>query len=125
MASILGEIIPCNEFYDYEAKYLAGESETKIPADIPKVMAKKVREYAINAYKALDASGLSRVDFFVDVEKNSIKLIEINTLPGFTSISMYSKLWEASGISYSELIDKLIEYAILRYNDNKKDYNLD
>jgi D-alanine-D-alanine ligase len=121
IASVTGEVKPCNEFYDYEAKYLAGESETIIPSGLPEHLEKKVREYSVKAYKALDCSGLSRVDFFVDTEKEVIKLIEINTLPGFTDISMYSKLWEASGIKYSELIDKLIKYAIERYNDNKRE----
>lgn len=123
-ASIVGQIIPCNEFYDYEAKY-AQESASKIiiPARLPEETVRKVREYAVRAFKALDCAGLSRVDFFVRKEDSGayrVYINEINTLPGFTSISMYPKLWEASGISYSELIEKLIELAIERYAEGRR-----
>ncbi len=110
VAATPGEIAPCNEFYDYEAKYIAGTSGLFIPARISEDMLKKVQQQAIKAYKALGCSGLSRVDFFVNGE--NILLNEINTIPGFTSISMYPKLWAHSGIGYSELLDRLIKLAI-------------
>ena len=97
IASTVGEILPSNEFYDYNAKYIDGKSDTIIPADIDKKIKEQVREYAVRAFKALGCSGLSRVDFFVE-ESGRVVLNEINTMPGFTDISMYSKLWEASGI---------------------------
>lgn len=109
-ASVPGEIAPCNEFYDYDAKYVAGTSGLFIPARISEDMLKKVQQQAIKAYKALGCSGLSRVDFFVNGE--NILLNEINTIPGFTSISMYPKLWAHCGVSYSELLDRLIRLAI-------------
>lgn len=111
-ASVCGEIDSGAEFYDYEAKYIADTSVAYVPARIDEDTAEKVREYAICAYQALDCKGLSRVDFFVTYEGNRIVFNEINTLPGFTSISMYPKLFEASGIAYSQLIDKLLEYAM-------------
>ncbi|MCX7748634.1 MAG: D-alanine--D-alanine ligase [Clostridia bacterium] len=120
IASTVGEVIPCNEFYDYQAKYIDNNSQIKIPADLPKDTVEEVREYAVKAYKALDCAGLSRVDFFVHKETGKVYINEINTLPGFTSISMYPKLWEASGIPYQELIERLIDLAIERYEDNKR-----
>ena len=111
-ASVCGEIDSGAEFYDYEAKYITDTSVAYVPARIDEDTAEKVREYAICAYQALDCKGLSRVDFFVTYEGNRIVFNEINTLPGFTSISMYPKLFEASGIAYSQLIDKLLEYAM-------------
>lgn len=124
IASTVGEIVPCNEFYDYNAKYIDGKSETIIPADIPSHVVRQVQEYSIRAFKALGCSGLSRVDFFMD-EKGRVLLNEINTMPGFTSISMYSKLWEASGIPYRELITKLIELAFEKYEQNTRSYERD
>lgn len=118
-ASVLGEIIPGNDFYDYNAKYIDNNSQTQIPANLPEETAEKIREYAVKAFKALDCAGLSRVDFFVHRKTGDIYINEINTLPGFTSISMYPKLWEASGISYVELIEKLIELAIERYEESR------
>ena len=119
-ASCAGLIIPCNEFYDYEAKYLSGDaSEIIIPAPISAEAEKTIKEYAIRAYKAIGAEGLSRIDFFL-TENNQIYLNEMNTLPGFTNISMYSKLWEHCGISYSELIERLIDLAFERYAKRKK-----
>lgn len=118
IASTVGEIVPSNEFYDYNAKYIDGSSKVIIPADLPDDTILKIREYAINAFKALDCAGLSRVDFFVHKETGKIYINEINTLPGFTNISMYPMLWEASGIPYSELIERLIDLAIERFNDN-------
>ena len=110
VAATPGEIAPCNDFYDYEAKYISGDSGLFIPARISEDMLKKVQKEAIRAYKALGCSGFSRVDFFVNGEE--IKLNEINTIPGFTSISMYPKLWAHSGLAYPELIDKLLCLAI-------------
>lgn len=110
-ASPLGEILPKGEFYSYNAKYV-DDSKTIIPDDIDKDISDKVRETAIKAYKSLDCSGLSRVDFFLEKDTNRIILNEINTLPGFTTISMYPKLWESTGLSYSELLDKLISLAL-------------
>jgi len=111
-ASVAGEIIPCKDFYDYEAKYLANESKTLIPAGIDKELEDRIREMAVKAFKAIDGSGISRIDFFVEHGSGTVYLNEINTMPGFTKISMYPKLWEASGVSYKELIDKLIQLAM-------------
>ncbi|NLW03198.1 MAG: D-alanine--D-alanine ligase [Clostridiaceae bacterium] len=122
MASVVGEIIPCNEFYDYNAKYLDGKSETIIPADIEPCIAEQIRDYAVKAFKALECSGLSRVDFFLQEDTNRVILNELNTMPGFTEISMYSKLWEASGIPYPELIDRLIQLAFEKHEQSAKSY---
>lgn len=119
IASTVGEVVPCNEFYDYEAKYQSGDnSRVIIPAELDKKTTKTIQEFAVRAFKALDCSGLSRVDFFVQRETGDIYINEINTMPGFTNISMYPKLWEASGIAYTELISKVIELAVERYKDN-------
>ena len=115
-ASIPGEIIPSNEFYDYDAKYVDGKSKAEIPAKLPKPIIKKIQSYAIAAFSALDCAGMARVDFLVARSTNRIFLNEINTLPGFTSISMYPKLWQASGLPYAQLLDKLIELAIQRHS---------
>lgn len=115
-ASIAGEIKPAKEFYDYEDKYINGASTYDIPANINEDDMKNIRSMAIKAFKALDGRGLSRVDFFIDKNSGKIFINEINTLPGFTNISMYPKMWEATGLSYSNLIDKLIELAL----DSKK-----
>ncbi len=124
VASTVGEVVPCNEFYDYEAKYQVGDnSKVVIPAEnLPEETVAKIREYAVRAFKCLDCAGLSRVDFFVHKNTGEIYINEINTLPGFTQISMYPKLWAASGIPYSELIDKLIELAFERYEDTRREY---
>ncbi len=119
-ASVVGEVIPCNDFYDYEAKYLSGdESVVIIPADISEELSERVRRAAVKAYNAIGGSGLARVDFFI-AEGDTILLNEINTLPGFTNISMYPKLWQASGIEYTDLITKLIDLAFDRYNKRKE-----
>lgn len=120
IASLPGEIVPCNEFYDYSAKYIDGKSELNIPADIPAEVTESIRNQAIKAYRALDCAGMARVDFFLERETNRVIINEINTIPGFTSISMYPKLWEATGISYTELVDKLVELAIERYADKQE-----
>jgi D-alanine-D-alanine ligase len=122
IASTVGEVVPCNEFYDYEAKYSSGDSSrVVIPADLPARTVAEIREYAVKAFKSLDCAGLSRVDFFVHKETGKIYINEINTLPGFTNISMYPKLWEASGIPYNELIERLIDLAVERFEDNKRE----
>ena len=115
-ASIAGEIKPAKDFYDYEDKYINGSSTYEIPANISKNDMENIRTMAIKAFKALDGKGLSRVDFFIDKNSGKIFINEINTLPGFTNISMYPKMWEATGLGYSKLIDKLIELAL----DTKK-----
>ena len=119
-ASLPGEIVPCNEFYDYSAKYIDDKSKLEIPAKLPEDLIAKIRESAVKAYKSLDGAGLARVDFFVEKETNQIIINEINTLPGFTSISMYPKLWEATGLPYSKLLDELIGLAIERYKDKQE-----
>lgn len=111
-APILGEIVSGAEFYDYDDKYKNGVSKLLMPAPVDEDTANKIRSYAIKAYKICECKGLSRVDFFVDKETGEIKLNEINTLPGFTSISMYPKLWAESGLPIGELLDKLIEYGL-------------
>jgi D-alanine-D-alanine ligase len=112
--SVCGEVLPSREFYSYESKYVDGTSGLKIPAEIPAIVSDKIREYALSAYKAIDCAGMARADFFVENETNKIYLNELNTIPGFTSISMYPKLWQASGLTYPELVDRLIEFALAR-----------
>ena len=111
IASCVGEIKSADEFYSYDAKYKNEESKTEIPAEIPEEISEEIRKQAIKAFKAIDGKGLSRVDFFVENKTNKIIINEINTMPGFTSISMYPKMFEKSGIPYRELITKLIELA--------------
>lgn len=111
-ASIAGEIKPAKDFYDYEDKYINGTSTYDIPANISEDNMENIRRMAIEAFKGIDGKGLSRVDFFIDKNSGEIFINEINTLPGFTNISMYPKMWEATGLAYSELIDKLIELAL-------------
>ena len=112
VSSCVGEIKSADEFYSYDAKYKKQESRTLIPAEIPSEKSKEIQKQAIKAFKAIDGKGLSRVDFFVEEKTQEIYINEINTLPGFTNISMYPKLFEAVGISYTYLLDKLIELAI-------------
>lgn len=118
-ASIPGEIVPANEFYDYEAKYLASGSRTVIPAKLTDRVAADIRRLAIAAFQSIDGAGLARVDFLVTKSTNKIFLNEVNTLPGFTTISMYSKLWEASGVTYATLVDRLLTLAIDRHRDRQ------
>jgi D-alanine-D-alanine ligase len=113
-ASVPGEIEPSREFYSYESKYIDGTSGLIIPADLPEEIIEKIREMAVRAYKAIDCAGMARVDFFVERETNEIYLNEANTIPGFTKISMYPKLWEASGLPYDKLVDRLVELALER-----------
>lgn len=120
LVSVVGEVIPSNEFYDYSAKYIDDKSQVIIPADIPREIAETIRKQAIRAFEALDLNGLSRIDFFLDKNDGSIYINEVNTLPGFTQISMYSKLWAASGMPYNELLDRLIELGIERFDDRQR-----
>jgi D-alanine-D-alanine ligase len=123
-ASIPGEIVPVKEFYDYNAKYLDEGSELIIPAKLTKAETKKVQELAVAAFKAVDCSGLARVDFLMEPgsagKTRKIYVNEINTMPGFTAISMYPKLWAASGLEYADLIDRLIQLGLERHADKKK-----
>ncbi|HXG01776.1 MAG TPA: D-alanine--D-alanine ligase family protein [Bacteroidota bacterium] len=115
IASVPGEIVPSNEFYDYDAKYVDGKSVSLIPVKLPARIVKNLQQLAVKAFTVLDAAGMARVDFFVTRKTNRIFVNEINTIPGFTAISMYPKLWEASGISYRELLDRLITLALERH----------
>jgi D-alanine-D-alanine ligase len=114
VASVCGEVLPSREFYSYESKYIDGTSGLIIPAQLPVEVSDKIREYAVRAYELIDSAGMARADFFVEKDTNRIFLNELNTLPGFTSISMYPKLWEASGLPYARLVDRLIELALER-----------
>jgi len=123
IASVPGEIIPSREFYSYEAKYIdTGDEASKllIPAPISPQMTAEVRDLAVQAYKAIDCAGMARADFLLSGRTGELYVNELNTIPGFTSISMYPKLWEATGISYAELIDRLIELALERYRDKER-----
>ena len=116
-AAEVGEILPSADFYDYEAKYLSGgASKLCIPAQLDPEMREKIREYAVKAYSAIDGEGFSRVDFFIDRDTGRLYLNEINTIPGFTSISMFPKLWEAAGVKYQDMIERIIELGYERYN---------
>jgi D-alanine-D-alanine ligase len=117
IASVPGEIIPSREFYSYAAKYLDNTSELLIPAPLSSEQTARARELAIAAYKAVDCAGMARCDFLLDRDSGELYLNELNTIPGFTPISMYPKLWEASGIPYAELIDRLIQLALERHAD--------
>ncbi|OGF21335.1 D-alanine--D-alanine ligase A [Candidatus Falkowbacteria bacterium RIFOXYB2_FULL_38_15] len=118
-ASIPGEVIPSGDFYDYNAKYVDGESEIVIPAKLSADVSKKVQESAIKAFEAINCKGMGRVDFLIDNKSEKIYINEINTIPGFTSISMYPKLWEQGGLSYPALLDELINLAILRFKEKQ------
>ena len=112
LASTVGEILSAEDFYTYDAKYNNSESKTVIPASIPEETIEEIKRLAVKAFKAVDGSGLARVDFFVEKDTNKVYLNEINTMPGFTSISMYPKLWEHEGLEYSELLDQLVKLAL-------------
>jgi len=120
VASVCGEVLPSREFYSYESKYIDGTSGLIIPAPLPDEISECIRQYAVLAYKAIDCAGMARVDFFVERDTNKIYLNELNTLPGFTKISMYPKLWEASGLPYNKLVDRLIELAMERKADRDR-----
>ena len=119
-ASVPGEVVPVNEFYDYEAKYIKEGSALIIPAKLTARQTKRVQDVAVRAFQAIDGAGMGRVDFLLDRKTGRVYLNEINTIPGFTSISMYPKLWEASGIPYSQLLDRLIELALERYREKSR-----
>jgi D-alanine-D-alanine ligase len=114
IASVPGEILPSREFYSYEAKYIDEASKLLIPAPIPDDVAEQVRDFAVRAYRAVDCAGMARADFLLDRDSDRLYLNEINTIPGFTRISMYPKLWDASGLPYPKLVDRLIELAMER-----------
>ncbi len=120
VASVPGEIVPSREFYSYEAKYLDGKSELLIPAPLPEEVTERVRDLAVRAYRAIDGAGMARVDFLLSGETGELYVNELNTIPGFTEISMYPKLWEASGLPYPQLIDRLIELALERHRDKAR-----
>ncbi|HKC71398.1 MAG TPA: D-alanine--D-alanine ligase A, partial [Terriglobales bacterium] len=120
VASLPGEVVPGKEFYDYAAKYLEEGSQLMIPAKLTKAQTKQVQQMAVSAFRAVDCAGLARVDFLMDPQTKKIYVNEINTMPGFTAISMYPKLWAASGVSYPELIHRLIQLALERHDDKKR-----
>jgi D-alanine-D-alanine ligase len=120
IASIPGEVIPSREFYDYEAKYIDEGSRTIIPAELPPTVVKEVQRLSIAAFQAIDCSGMARVDFLLSRSSGDIFVNEVNTIPGFTTISMYSKMWAASGIPYPELLDRLIALAMQRHAEKQQ-----
>jgi D-alanine-D-alanine ligase len=120
MASIPGEIVPHREFYDYTAKYLEEGTQLLIPAKLKPGQVKKIQSFSLAAFRALELSGMARVDFFVEKKGGKIFLNEVNTIPGFTSISMYPKMWEASGIPFRELIDRLIALALEQHAEKAR-----
>lgn len=119
-ASVCGEIVPSNEFYDYNAKYVDGASTLYIPADLAPALSQKIRDTAIMGFLACDCQGLARVDFLLERDSDTFYLNELNTIPGFTQISMYPKLWEASGVPYAQLLDELIQLAFARHHAKSK-----
>jgi D-alanine-D-alanine ligase len=119
-ASVVGEVVPAHEFYDYEAKYLDEGSRLLIPAPVDDAVAQDARSLAVRAFQAVDAAGMARVDFFLERTSGRLLLNELNTIPGFTRISMYPKLWEASGLLYPKLIERLVELAIERFHDRQR-----
>lgn len=119
-ASVAGEVIPSRDFYSYEAKYLDDASQLLIPAPVPAEVAEKARKLAVEAYRAIDCAGMARVDFLLDKDSGELYLNEVNTIPGFTKISMYPKLWEASGLPYPALVDRLVELAFERKADRDR-----
>jgi len=119
VASVAGEIQPQGEFYDYEAKYLDESTRLIIPAELPEGMLEEVQRQAVAAFRAIDAEGMARVDFFFR-EPDELIVNEVNTIPGFTQVSMYPKLWEASGLPYADLVDRLVDLAIERHEREAK-----
>ncbi|HYY88584.1 MAG TPA: D-alanine--D-alanine ligase A, partial [Chloroflexota bacterium] len=114
------EVLPAEEFYSYRAKYLDVGSRTVIPADIPPETADQVRDLAIDAFRSVKACGLARVDFFLERGSGRLYLNEINTMPGFTAISMYPKLWEASGVTFAQLVDSLVQLGLERFEERSR-----
>ena len=119
-ASVPGEVVPVNEFYDYEAKYVKEGSELCIPAPLTPRQTERVQDFAVRAFSALDCAGMGRVDLLMDRKTGKFFVNEINTIPGFTPISMYPKLWEASGLPYPKLVDRLIELALERHQEKSR-----
>jgi D-alanine-D-alanine ligase len=119
-ASVPGEIVPSREFYDYQAKYIDGHSRLEIPAVLEEAEGREVKQLALGAFDAIDGAGLARVDFLLSRATGRLFVNEINTLPGFTTISMYSKLWAASGVPYAALVDRLIALAIERHTEKQE-----
>jgi D-alanine-D-alanine ligase len=119
VSSVLGEVVPSNEFYDYDAKYVDGKSTAIIPADLPAKVTKTVQRIALEAFSIIDCAGMARVDFLVRKKDKKVYLNEVNTIPGFTSISMFAKLWESTGLGYSQLLDKLISLALERHREKR------
>lgn len=120
LTSVPGEVIPSGEFYDYDSKYLDDQSELRIPANLSMELSDKVRDLSVKAFLALGCAGMARVDFLLDPNNENLYLNEVNTLPGFTTISQYPKLWEATGLAYSELLDRLIELALARHHQKNR-----
>jgi D-alanine-D-alanine ligase len=118
--SVPGEVIPSREFYDYEAKYLDEGSKTVIPAELASATVADIQRLSVEAFRAIDAAGLARVDFLLARDSGVMFVNEINTMPGFTTISMYAKMWEASGTAYPDLVDRLIQLALARHADKQK-----
>jgi D-alanine-D-alanine ligase len=119
VASVVGEVVSVNEFYDYSAKYVDEGSQLLVPADIPAELQREIQQIAVDAFIALDLAGLARADFFLDLDTGRVLLNEVNTMPGFTSISMYPRLWEASGVSLPELVERLLQLALERSQERK------
>jgi D-alanine-D-alanine ligase len=117
-ASIPGEVVPSSEWYTYEAKYLSGMSQITIPAPVEQAVIDQVRALALRAFAAIDGAGLARVDFLLDKASGELWLNEVNTMPGFTAVSMYAKMWAAEGVAYSTLLDRLIDLALERHADH-------
>jgi D-alanine-D-alanine ligase len=119
IASLPCEILPSREFYDYEDKYILGKARTQLPADLPRERTEELRHLALECYRAVECEGMARVDFFLEAETNRFYINEINTIPGFTSISMYPKMWETTGIPFGELLDRLIALALDRHREKQ------
>jgi D-alanine-D-alanine ligase len=119
-ASVPGEIVPHREFYDYTAKYLEEGTRLIIPARLTRAQVRRFQDYAVRAFRAIECAGMARVDFFLERRTGRTYLNEINTIPGFTSISMYPKLWEATGLSFRELVDRLIELALAQHREKAR-----
>jgi D-alanine-D-alanine ligase len=120
MASLPGEVIPGREFYDYEAKYFDGATQLIVPADLPASKAVEIQRLAERAFIALDCAGMARADFFLERVTDRVYINELNTIPGFTAVSMYPRMWAASGVPYPELLDRLIELAFERHRDQNR-----
>ncbi len=120
VASLPGEIIPRREFYDYEAKYVDGNAELVVPAELPPDVVRVLQDYAVRAFRALDCAGMARVDFFFTRAEGRVLVNEINTIPGFTRFSMYPKLWEVSGLAYPRLLDRLLALALERHQEKNR-----